>query len=91
MLLSVLAAAFSLSAQGSLPANQSQPANIITIATVMVNLQDHHSDKKVQLTCLYNNELEFVNASFVPTQYRGFIPATRLTPNNGIRAGPSFI
>ncbi|WP_392561496.1 hypothetical protein RHO12_10145 [Orbus sturtevantii] len=92
LLLSVLATAFSLSAQGGLlPANQSPQANIIAIAAVIVNLHEQQSDKQVQPVCLFKEQLQLVDVPFVPTQYNDFIPAIRLTPNNGIRAGPIFI
>jgi len=90
LLLSVLATAFSLSAHGGLPANQSQPANIITIATVMVNLQEYHCDKQTQSISLFPDEPQLFHIPFSSTQYNAFIPVIRLTPNNGIRAGPSF-
>lgn len=87
----VMAAAFSLSAQSSVPVNQ-QPANIITIAAVMVNLYEHHSDNQIQTTHIANTK-QLVSENITPCliSYCDEIPVIRLTPYNGIRAGPTIV
>lgn len=88
LLFGVVAAAFSLSAQSGLPASQ-QPANIITIAAVMVNLQELQSDRQMQTICIADNQQQMViDTPLSAIQYQASIPVIRLTPNNGIRAGP---
>lgn len=87
----MIAAAFSLSVQSAAPVTQ-QPANIITIAAVMVNLYEHQSDNQIQTVCITNVKQQ-VNQPLLPSSinYDDVSPVIRLTPYNGIRAGPVFL
>lgn len=93
LLIGVIAAAFSFSDQSSLN-NRSHETDIITIASVMVNLHEYQSDKDVQSlsSCINKNSKSFVQLKSTFISYDNFSPTIlRLTPNNGIRAGPDLL
>ncbi|WP_121145912.1 hypothetical protein [Orbus hercynius] len=92
LLLGVIAAAFSLSAQSTLPASQQQAASIITIASVMVSLHEYQSDNQVQPIGLASCHRQLSRAiPFLAATYTERLTVIRLTPYNGIRAGPTFL
>lgn len=91
LLFGVIAAAFSLSAQSSIPVNQ-QPTNIIAITAVMVNLYEHQSDNHIQTVCVVNTKQKVSQqVTSVSIDYSDASPVIRLTPYNGIRAGPTYL
>lgn len=88
LLLGVIATAFSLSVQTGLPANLSQ-ANIIPIAAVIVTLHEHQSDNQTKSVVIAHAQHKLIyNQPPSSPSYNEIIFAIRLTPNNGIRAGP---
>lgn len=88
LLLGVIATAFSLSVQAGLPANSSQ-ANIIPIAAVIVTLHKHQSNNQIKSVVTVHTQHKLIyNRSSSSLSYNKTIFAIRLTPNNGIRAGP---
>jgi hypothetical protein len=92
LLLGLLATTFSLFDQttyiGSVP-----ETNISTIAAVIVNFQQYRSANQVDTPFpisikYYLNRLNFKLPSF--TQDKHTVKVIRLTPSNGIRAGPGL-
>lgn len=93
LLLGAIAAAFSFSDISTLSARSGE-ANIVSIASVMVNIQEHQSDADIQsqLPSTIKHvpiSIQMDSLSFLKYSEPSLI--IRLTPNNGIRAGPSSL
>ncbi|XKM13857.1 hypothetical protein RCS94_01455 [Orbaceae bacterium ac157xtp] len=89
LLLGVMAASFSLSNQSVIPTNQ--PINhLVTITTVMASLQDSQNEAVVANPFI--NELVKSTSNIFVSHFALWqvdsVKPVRLTPYNGIRAGP---
>lgn len=90
LLLGVMVAALSLSDQTALSTKSTNPrtTNIIAIASVMVNLHESQSDVVIQSQYPIVNKIAVQFTPVLPTFCIESGKVIRLTPNNGIRAGP---
>lgn len=92
LLLGLIAASFGLFDQNC-HVIRSPETNIITIASVMVSLQEYQTNKVSSsapiITQPKSSYLKLIPATnFL---YQQIIPVVRLTPYNGIRAGPILL